>query len=65
MHDLLFTRPGDRFPFDHLVRVSFDPDSETFSFTRRSPEGVVAEDTARVDSASAVLDAFLAQLSAE
>ena len=62
MHDLLFTRLGDQYPFPRFVRVAFDADDETFTFTLWSSAGIVAGDKTRHATAPAVLDAFLTQL---
>jgi hypothetical protein len=62
MHDLLFTRPGDEYPFERSVRVAFNPDDETFAFTLMSQAGPVTGDVTRPETAPAVLDAFLMQL---
>lgn len=73
MHDLLFTRPGDPFPFPMSVRVIADGDVFEFQLNRKGPHwagplaptrgpNVVAEDRARWAKAPAVLDAFLMQL---
>ena len=33
MHDLLFTLPGDEYPFRREVRVAFDPAVSVYEFT--------------------------------
>jgi hypothetical protein len=60
MHDLLFTRPGDTYPFPLVVRVSVDGD--VFEFQLRRTDLLVAADRATRLNARAVLDAFLMQL---
>lgn len=64
MHDLLFTRPGDGYPFQEQVRVAWA--DEVFTFTLQVEQGmVVSADRARAAKAGSVLDAFLLQLIGE
>jgi len=62
MHDLLFTRPGDEYPFARTVRVASE--SEAFRFELRAgfPSVLVTADRATREKAPVVLDAFLLQL---
>lgn len=60
MHDLLFTRPADRYPFPSTVRVSWAEDVYSFSLTNEV--GVVAADKSHEPNARSVLAAFLCQL---
>lgn len=60
MHDLLFTRPGDRYPFSSTVRVAWADD--VYSFTLSNEVGVVAADKCFETNATSVLAAFLCQL---
>lgn len=60
MHDLLFTRPADRYPFPSAVRVSWSDDVYSFSLTNEV--GVVAADKSHEPNAPSVLAAFLCQL---
>lgn len=60
-YDLLFTRPGDDYPFEEQVRVAWD--GGIFTFTLQAEHGkLVTADRARRSAAADVLDAFLAQL---
>ncbi|MFN8017274.1 MAG: hypothetical protein U0P45_04030 [Acidimicrobiales bacterium] len=64
MHDLLFTRPGDGYPFQEQVRVAWV--DEVFTFTLQAERGkTVTADRARAANAGSVLDAFLVQLVGE
>jgi hypothetical protein len=60
MHDLLFTRRGDEYPFPVTVRVSVDAD--VYKFELRRDWLLVTADRARQENALIVLDAFLIQL---
>jgi len=60
MHDLLFTRPGDEYPFSATVRVSADGDIYQFELRRKGV--LVTADRATRQNALAVLSAFLMQL---
>jgi hypothetical protein len=62
MHDVLFTRPGDVYPFPLFVRVSAHGD--VFEFQLRRSDLLVAADRATRPNANNVLDAFLMQLDA-
>jgi hypothetical protein len=60
MHDLLFTVPGDEYPFAQDVRVSWGDGLFTMTLAER---GVVrTADRCRDGLAATVLDAFLRQL---
>ena len=60
MHDLLFTVPGQAYPFEEEVRVSWT--DGVFEFVLTAQHGkVVAGDRCR-ETAPLVLDAFLSQL---
>ena len=60
MHDLLFTRPGDAYPFPVFVRVSAADD--VFGFQLRQQDLLVTADRATQPNALSVLNAFLMQL---
>lgn len=61
MHDLVFTVPGQSYPFEALVNVSWKDDVFTIRLEERG--GLVrAADHCREANAPAVLDAFLVQL---
>lgn len=63
MHDLLFTLPGDDYPFASEVRVSWN--GEAFEYTLLRRRLLVTADKCHEERASQVLDAFLEQLLAE
>src|ERR1700674_3300350 len=60
MHDLLFTLPGDPYPFDGAVRVSWLDGTFEFRLTRKGLE--IAADRCREPNSRLVLDSFLTQL---
>lgn len=60
MHSLLFTIPGQPYPFDQSVLVSWTDD--VFEFQLVGGGVVQAADRCHEATAPAVLDAFLAQL---
>jgi hypothetical protein len=60
MYDLLFTRPGDRYPFSSTVRVAWA--DNVYSFTLSNEVGVVDADKCFEPNATSVLAAFLCQL---
>ena len=60
MHDLLFTVPGDDYPFAAQVRVSWSDDAYEFRLSRGSI--LVAADRCHEQNALNLLDAFLVQL---
>jgi len=59
-HDLLFTLPGETFPWSTVVLVSHHRGE--FEFQLRRDELLITTDRATTESAPAVLDAFLLQL---
>jgi hypothetical protein len=61
MHSLLFTIPGDAYPFDRTVRVSWSADVYEFQLQERG-KPVVTADRCFAANALVVLDAFLYQL---
>ena len=61
MHDLLFTLPGDDFPWDPTVRVA-KVGNATFEFQFVHDGRLITTDRATDDAAPAVLDAFLTRL---
>lgn len=61
MHDLLFTRPGDAFPFDDSVRVHIDGVQH---LVRRTHLEEVTEQECSVDDVDRVLDDALEALCA-
>ena len=63
MHDLLFTRIDDPYPFERTVRVFWADDVYTFTLTAGGLP--VSGDRSRADMAVAVLDAFLSQLAGD
>jgi hypothetical protein len=63
MHDLLFTLPGDEYPFSSSVRVSWEQDRYEFRLARQSR--LVTADRSFEVKAPDVLDAFLEQLVSE
>lgn len=63
MHDLVFTRPGDVYPWPEVVRVSWREGVFDFRLERNSI--LVTADRCRDDRAREVLDAFLIQLEAD
>jgi hypothetical protein len=63
MHDLLFTLPGDDYPFSSSLRVSWTAD--TFEFTLHRGDQLVSADRCHEDKALDVLVAFLEQLTSE
>ena len=64
MHDLLFTVPGDCYPFVDTVRVAWE--GGVYRFTLSVERGkVLAQDACGEPKADAVLDAFLVQLVGE
>jgi hypothetical protein len=60
MHDLLFTLPGDGYPFAASVRVRWDNGDSTV--LRWQGDQLVEETTAGADDIDALLDAFLERL---
>jgi hypothetical protein len=60
MHDLLFTRPGDQYPFPCFVRVSWSDGIFEFRFEHQG--ALITADRSYDSTAPAVLDAFLMQL---
>lgn len=61
MHDLLFTVPGEDYPFTESVRVSWT--DEVFEFTLYVEHGkVAAADRCHERNAPMVLESFLVQL---
>ena len=60
MHDLVFTRPGDRYPFDESVDVAWD--DGIFEFRLHTGQTLIAADRSHEDAAPDVLSAFLSQL---
>lgn len=62
MHDLLFTRLGDEFPFDESVRVSWMDGIYEFLLLAKQSRLVAATDKCRAPNVEAVLDSFLVQL---
>jgi hypothetical protein len=63
MHDLLFTVPGQAYPFRSSVRVHWEED--VYEFTLVAGGGLVTADRCFQANALAVLDAFLLQLDTE
>jgi hypothetical protein len=61
MHDLLFTVPGQVYPFEDTVRVSWADGAFEFRLTAKRGKLVTA-DRCHETNAPLVLDAFLAQL---
>jgi hypothetical protein len=64
MTDLLFTIPGDVYPFTETVRVSWSDGAFEFRLTAERGKLVTA-DRCFEPSASAALDSFLSQLVGE
>jgi hypothetical protein len=64
MHDLLFTRPGDVYPFPRFVRVAVDGDAFDFRLCVLNQDDleVVAEQRTSRDVALATLESFLVRL---
>jgi hypothetical protein len=60
MHDLLFTRPGDVYPFPAFVRVSAA--DGVFEFQLWQQDRLVTADSAKRQNALGVLHAFLMRL---
>src|ERR1700686_2762487 len=60
MHDLLFTLPGDPYPFARPVRVSWLDGVFEFRLFRNGLE--ITSDRCREPNSNLVLDSFLAQL---
>lgn len=61
MHDLLFTLPGDQFPFHEAVRVSWR--EGVFEFSLLVERGkLLTADRCFEPTADQVLEAFLMQL---
>lgn len=60
MHDIVFTRPEDEWPWPEEVRVTWR--DGVFEFQLRRAVGLVTADRCREANARAVLDAFLLQL---
>ena len=60
MHDLLFTLPGDPYPFEGNVRVSWL--DGTFEFRLFRNGLIITADRCSELNSSLVLDSFLAQL---
>ena len=60
MYDLLFTLPGDQYPFDETLRVSWD--DGVFTFCLVASGVVVTADRCQEANIVAVLPAFLGQL---
>ena len=71
MYSLWFTMPGDVFPFDRTVKVSWLDDVYEFRFEdevrlrERRLEPLVAADRSFAANAPVVLDSFLYQLAGE
>ena len=65
MVDLLFTRPGDEYPFEITVRVSWDDGIFEFRLHDRAGYRLVSADRCQAPNAPAVLDAFLFQLAGD
>jgi hypothetical protein len=63
MHDLVFTRPEDVYPWPEVVHVSWR--EGVFGFRLERDSMLVTADRCRVDRAREVLDAFLLQLEAD
>jgi hypothetical protein len=63
MHDLLFTLPGDDYPFSSSVGVSWGEGCYEFRLLRRGQ--LVTADKSNEENASDVLSAFLEQLISE
>lgn len=63
MHDLLFTLPGDPFPFAGAVRVSWLDGVFEFRLFRNGLQ--VTADRCREPNSRLVLDSFLAQLAGD
>ena len=61
MHDLLFTLPEDEFPWHATVRVG-KTSEDAFEFQLVRDGHLITADRAADDTAPAVLDAFLMQL---
>jgi hypothetical protein len=61
MHSLLFTMPGDAYPFDRTVRVSWSADVYEFQLAG-SLKPLVTADRCFAANAPVVLAAFLYQL---
>jgi hypothetical protein len=60
MHDLLFTLPGDDYPFDREVRVSWSDDA--FVVTLKERAAVLAQVEATFETVDRALDALLVRL---
>jgi hypothetical protein len=60
MHDALFTLPGDDYPFDVSVKVSWDDEVYEFRLDRKGL--LVTADRCMTPRSGDVLDAFLMQL---
>jgi hypothetical protein len=65
MFDLLFTRPGDAYPFETTVRVSWDAEVFEFRLHDRAGFRLVTADRCHAANAPRVLDAFLFQLAGD
>lgn len=63
MHDLWFTLPGDSFPWQADVRVSWTDEVFEFRLTRNGR--LITADRCGEEATGAVLDSFLHQLVAE
>ena len=62
MHDLLFTVPGDEYPFEEMVRVAWEDEIYTFRLSTAHGRIEVAADRCREDRARFVASSFLSQL---
>jgi hypothetical protein len=60
MHDLLFTVPGQEYPFDPVVRVRWSDD--VYEFWLIADRHLVTADKCLEPTSPQVLDSFLAQL---
>jgi hypothetical protein len=65
MDGLLFTRPGDPWPFSRLVRVNFDENYNAWTFELVVSDFLRTADRAFAETVPAVLDAFLMQLAVD
>jgi hypothetical protein len=60
MHDLLFTMPGEEYPFAHQLRVSWKDGAFEFWLLVRDSE--VAREQVSADDADEALDRYLVRL---
>jgi hypothetical protein len=61
MHDLMFTRPGDEYPFEEWLRVSWREGVYDLVLTKH-PGVLITADKCTEANVDAVLTAFLCQL---